>query len=108
MNRGKPSIPTIVNGPKILSSSSDKAILFAQMFSSNSTLDGQGHPLPEFPIRTNINLTNFKITPSDDAKSIRRLENFKAVGPNVIPVVVLKNLIAEIALILSKLFNRCP
>ena len=107
MNRGKPSIPTIVNGPEILSSSSDKAILFAQMFSSNSTLDDQGHPLPEFPLRTNINLTNFKITPSDVAKSIRRLDNFKAVGPDAIPVVVLKNLIAEVAPILSKLFNRC-
>ena len=107
MNRGKPSIPTIVNGPEILSSSSDKAVLFAQMFSSNSTLDDQGHPLPEFPLCTNINLTNLKITPSDVAKSIRQLDNFKAVGPDAIPVVVLKNLIAEIVPILSKLFNRC-
>ena len=97
MDRGKPSIPTIVNDPEILSPSSDKAILFSQMFSSNSTFADQGHPLPEFPLRTSINLTNMKITPSDVAKSIRRLDNFKAVGPDAIPVVVLKNLITEIA-----------
>ena len=107
MNRGKSSIPTIVNGPEILSSSLDKAHLFAKMFSSNSTLDDEGHPLPEFPPRTDIDLSNLKVIPSMVAKFIRRLEPSKATGPNEIPVVVLKNLSAEFSPVLSKLFNKC-
>ena len=107
MNRGKSSIPTIVNGPEILSSSLDKADLFAKMFSSNSTLDDEGHPLPEFPPRTDIDLSNLKVTPSMVAKFIHQLEPSKATGPDEIPVVVLKNLSAELSPVLSKLFNKC-
>ena len=73
LNRGKPSIPTIVNGPKILSSSSDKASLFAKMFSSNSTLDDTNHPLPDFPLRTETLISNLKVTPSEVARFIRQL-----------------------------------
>ena len=107
MNRGKSSIPTIVNGPEIISSSLDKARLFAKMFSSNSILNDDGHPLPDFPHRTDINLSNLKVTPSEVAKLIRQLEPSKAVGPDEIPVVVLKELSAELSPILSKLFNKC-
>ena len=39
LNLGKSPIPTIINGRKVISSSSDKAKLFASIFSSNSTLD---------------------------------------------------------------------
>ena len=63
MNRDKSSIPKIVNGPEILSSSLNKAHLFAKMFSSNSTLDDEGHPLPDFPTRTDIDLSKLKVTP---------------------------------------------
>ena len=107
MNRGKSSIPTIINGPEILSSSLDKARLFAKMFSSNSNLDDSGHPLPDCPIRTNITISNLNITPSEVTKFIRKLEPSKAAGPDQIPVVVLKHLAPELAPILSKLFNRC-
>ena len=52
LNRGKSPIPSIINGPEIISSSLDKAKLFASIFSANSTLDDSNHPLPEFPSRT--------------------------------------------------------
>ena len=39
MNRGKGSVPTIINGPEVISSALDKAKLFAMNFASNSTLD---------------------------------------------------------------------
>ena len=43
-NRGKKSsIPTLINGPETVSSSADKAKIFASIFASNSTLDNQGH-----------------------------------------------------------------
>ena len=75
MNRGKSSIPTIVNGPKILSSSLDKARLFAKMFSSNSNLDDSGHPLPDCPIRTNFTISNLNITPSEVTKLFINLKH---------------------------------
>ena len=51
-NKGKSSIPPLFHGPEVLTSSKDKAELFAKLFSTNSTLDDSGHPLPDFPHRT--------------------------------------------------------
>ena len=106
MNRRKSSIPTILNGPEIISSSLDKARLFAKIFSSNSVLDDDGRLLPDIPRRTEINLSNLKVTPAEVAKLIRKLDLSKAVGPDEIPVSVLKELSAELPPILSKLFNK--
>ena len=88
-------------------SSLDKVRLFAKMFSSNYVLNDDGHPLPDFPCRTEINLSNLKVTPSEVAKLIRQLDPSKAVGPDEIPVIVLKDLSAELSPILSKFFNKC-
>ena len=107
LNRGKSSIPTIINGPEILSSASDKATLFAKNFAANSNLDDTNHVLPNFPSRTDIQLSDFFITAKEVSKLLSSLETSKAVGPDEIPVIVIKNLIPELAPILSKLFNRC-
>ena len=77
LNKGKPAIPPLFNGPDLLSSASDKAKLFAENFSLNSNLDDSGISLPAFPSRTNI------------------------------PVVVLKNCEPELSCILAELFNKC-
>ena len=37
-NKGKSAIPPLFNGPEVLSSTSDKAKLFAENFSKNSNL----------------------------------------------------------------------
>ena len=42
LNKGKSAIPTIFNGPEVLSSASDKAKMFAENFSKNSNLDDSG------------------------------------------------------------------
>lgn len=55
-------MPTIINDLDVISSSSDKAKHFASIFSSNSTLDDKGHPLPDFPRLTKHNLTNILLT----------------------------------------------
>ena len=60
LNRGKTSVvPTVINGPELLSSASDKAKLFATNIAANSTLDDVGHPLPSFPARTTNLLSEF-------------------------------------------------
>ena len=41
LNKCKSAIPFLFNGPEVLSSASDKAKLFAENFSKNSTLDDQ-------------------------------------------------------------------
>ena len=78
------------------SSSLDKARLFAKMFSSNSNLDDSGDSLPDCPILTNIKISNLNITSLEVTKFIRKLETSKAVGPDQIPVVVLKHLAPEL------------
>ena len=41
-NKGKSAIPSLFNDPKVLSSASDKAKLFAESFFKNSNLDDLG------------------------------------------------------------------
>ena len=62
LNSGKPSIPTLVNGSEVISSSSGKAKLFAANFAANSTLNDRGHLLPEFPQLTDCILSKFSVT----------------------------------------------
>ena len=53
LNKGKAAIPSLFNGPEVLSSASDKAKLFAKNFSKNSNLDDAGISLSVFSSRTN-------------------------------------------------------
>ena len=91
LNTGKSTIPPLFNGPEVLSSSSDKAKLFAENFSLNSNLDDSGVSLPVFPSRTNLKLHNISVTPKMARKVVMNLDLSKACGPDCIPVVVLKN-----------------
>ena len=107
LNKGKSAIPSLFNGPEVLSSASDKAKLFAKNFSKNSNLDDSGISLPVFPSRTNLKLHNISITPKMVNKVITNLDSSKASGPDCIPAVVLKNCEPELSYILAKLFNKC-
>ena len=107
LNKGKSAIPPLFNGPKVLSSASDKVKLFAKNFFKNSNLDDSGIYLPVFPSRTNLKLHNISITPKMVKKVITNLDSSKASGPDCIPVVVLKNCEPELSYILAKLFNNC-
>ena len=107
LNKGKSAIPPLFNGPKVLSSASDKAKLFAKNFSKNSNFDDSGIFLPVFPSRTNLKLHSISITPKMVKKVVMNLDSSKASGPDCIPVVVLKNCEPELSYILAKLFNKC-
>ena len=107
LNKGKSAIPPLFNGSEVLSSTSDKANLFAENFSLNSYLDDSGVSLPVFPSRTNLKLHNISITPRMVRKVIMNLDFSKASGPDRIPVVVLKNCQPELSYILAELFNKC-
>ena len=48
---------------RFLSSASDKAKLFAKIFSKNSNFDESDISLPAFPSRTNLKLHEFSVTP---------------------------------------------
>ena len=56
------SIPPLFNRPKVLSSASDKAKLYAKSFSKNSNLDDSRIPLLIFLSRTNVKLHNISVT----------------------------------------------
>ena len=103
LNKGKSAIPPLFNGPKVLSSASDKAKSFAENLSLNSNLDHSGISLPVFPSRTNLKLHNISVTP----KIVINLDLSKASGPDCIPVVVLKNCELELSYILAELLSKC-
>ena len=90
----------------MLSSTSDKAKLFAKNFSKNSNLDA-GISLPVFPSRTNLKLHNISVTFKMVKKVIMNLDFSKASGPDCIPVVLLKNCGSELSYILAELFFKC-
>ena len=62
----------------MFSSASDKAKLFAENFSKNSSLDNVSISLPVFPSRTNLKLHNISITPKMVEKIIMKLDLSKA------------------------------
>lgn len=61
-NRGKTSVSCIVNIPEVITPSSDKAKLFASLFTSNSMSEDKDHPLPDFHCLTEQNRSNIFIT----------------------------------------------
>ena len=106
LNKGKSAIPPLLNGPEVLSSASDKAKLFAKIFSMNSNLDDSGISLPVFPSRTNFKLHNIYLTPKMVKKVVMNLDLSKTSDPDCIPVVVVKSCEPEISYILAELFNK--
>ena len=83
----------LFNGPKVLSSASDKAKLFFENFSKNSNLDDSETSLPVFPSRTNLKLHNNSLSPKMVKNVVMNLDFSKTSGPDCIPVVVPKNLV---------------
>ena len=65
LNKDKSAIPSLFNGPEVLSSASDKAKLLAENFPKNSNPDDLGISLPVLPSRTNLKLRNISVTPQD-------------------------------------------
>ena len=99
----------------MLSSTTDKAKLFAKNFSKNSYLDDSGISLPVFLSRTklkmhnnsNLKMHNISVTSTMVKKIITNLDSSKASGPDCIPVVVLKNCEPELLYILAEPFKMC-
>ena len=107
LNKAKSAKPPVFNNPELLSSTSDKAKLFAENFSKNSNLDDSGISLPVFPSRTNLKLHSISVTPKMVKKVIMNYDLSKASGPDCIPVVVLNNCEPKRSYILAELFNKC-
>ena len=84
----------------MLSSSSDKANLFAKNFSKNSNIVDSGISLPVFPSRTNLKLHNISITP-------KMVKEVCSSGLDFSPLVIRKNCESELSYILAELFNWC-
>ena len=65
-----------------LSSTFDKAKLFAENFSKNSNLDDSGISLPVFPSTFNLKLHNISVTPKMVKKVIMNFDLSKTSGPD--------------------------
>ena len=90
----------------MLSSVSDKAMLFAENFSKNANLDDSGISSPVFSSRTNLKLHNISVTPKMVKRVIMNFDLSKESGPDCVPVVVLKNCDPGLSYILAELFNK--
>ena len=106
LNKGKPAIPPLFNGPEVLPSASDKAESLPENFSKNSNLDDSGMSLPFFPSRTNLKLHTISVTPKMAEKLIPNLYLLKVFDLDCISVVVLMNCEPELSPILAELFNK--
>ena len=93
--------------PELLSSASDKAKLFAENFSKNSSLIDSGISLPVFPSRTNLKLHNISVTRKMFEKVILNYDLSNTSGPDFLPMVVLKNCEPERSYVLAAFFNKC-
>ena len=62
---------------------------------------------PVFPSETNLKLYNISVYPKIVEKVITNLYSSKAPGPDIIPVVVLRNFEPKISYIVAELFNMC-
>ena len=62
-NKGKSTFPTLLSCHQLLSSASNKAKLFAEIFSENFHLDYLSITLTAFPSRTYLKLSNITGTP---------------------------------------------
>ena len=85
----KCSIPPLFNGPWVLTSSKDKANLFARKFSANFTLNDTMHILPDFPSQTEQKIFTMKITVRMVANAICEHVD-KVTCPDIVPSNVLK------------------
>ena len=103
LNKGKSAIRSLFNGPKVLPSASEKAKAFAENFSTNFNLDDSGIDsgtfLPVYPSQTNLKLHNISVTPKMIKEVIMNFDLSKALGPDCIPVVILKNFEPELSFI---------
>ena len=61
-----------------------------------------------FLSRTNLKLHNISLSSKMVKKVIMNLDLSKALGPDCIPVMVLKNCEPELSNILAELFDKCP
>ena len=75
LNKGKSAIPPLFNDPEVLSSTSDKAKLFAKNISKNSTLDDSSISLPVFLSSINLKLHNISVTGKMVKKVITNLDS---------------------------------
>ena len=107
LNKGKSAIPSLFNGPEVLSSASNKAKLFAENFFKNSNLNNSSIFLIVFPSRTYLKLYNISVAPNMVKEVVMNLYLSKTSSPDSILVVVLKYCEPELSYILAELFNNC-
>ena len=103
----KSAILALFNSLEVLSSTSDKTKLYAEIFSKNCTLNCLDISLSVFPSRIDLNLQSISVAPKLDKKVINNLDSSKVSGPDCILAVVLKNCEPELSYILAELFNMC-
>ena len=88
-------------------SSEDKAVLLADLFSKKMTIGDPGRPAPTLPQETDCIVTSVSVTAGQVERLLNAVEVGKATGPDDISPKVLKNCAKELAGPLSTIFMAC-
>ena len=104
LNSGNSTIPPLFNGPKVLTTSTDKANVFARIVSCNSNLDDGSEQLPPY---TAQRVSSKNITAKMVSLAIYDLDASKTTCPDRFPAIVLKICSPELSPVLVKLYNKC-
>lgn len=84
-------MPTNINGFGVITSSTDKAKVFAEISASSTTLDKKDHTFPDFSHLIEYRFSNNFITPQEVKIMITSLDPKKATSYDKIPVAVNNN-----------------
>ena len=99
------SIPPLNADDVILDDDSDKANLFNDYFTQQTSLDDTHASLPATPLENTTTLSSFIITQDEVQETLKSLNVGKAVGPDSISNRLLKELAVPLSLPLCDLFN---
>ena len=96
-----------------VTSSIEKANLFARSFAANSTLDPSNQTPPQ-PAAFDVQMPGFNVCERKVLRVLRKLNTAKSTGPDDVPAVVLKKCAPELAPVLTRLYQislsvgKCP
>ena len=98
-------IPPLNADDVILDDDSDKANLFNDYFTQQTSLDDTHASLPATPLENTSTLNSFIITQDEVQETLKSLNVGKAVGPDSVSNILLKELAVPLSFPLCDLFN---
>jgi hypothetical protein len=99
------SIPCLKDGEAMATTDKEKAEVFSNYFANVFVKDND--VIPDFQVECVNSMSSFSSDVRSIIKIVKKLKLSSSPGPDKIPTLFLKNIIANIASPLNELFNKC-